>query len=197
MNTLTQRHRAQQLLLRRATQAQVAKVWPLLDFADLDGSYPSLAVALAKLTTTNRQTSAGLAATYLRQFRKAHGVGGSLPLVLADPLNVDQFSTALRVTSVVAAKRATANDVLPDAAMRTALTQTTGSIARLVLNAGRETITRTITADPKAHGYQRVLGGSGCEFCQMLAGRGAVYGEGTAEFEAHDHCGCSAEPIYA
>jgi hypothetical protein len=30
----------------------------------------------------------------------------------------------------------------------------------------------------------------------MLAGRGSVYSADTAEFEAHDHCGCSAEPVY-
>jgi hypothetical protein len=43
---------------------------------------------------------------------------------------------------------------------------------------------------------QRVLGGAGCDFCQMLAGRGEVYSAETADFEAHDHCGCTAEPIY-
>jgi hypothetical protein len=30
----------------------------------------------------------------------------------------------------------------------------------------------------------------------MLADRGAVYSEATADFAAHDHCGCSAEPVY-
>ena len=29
----------------------------------------------------------------------------------------------------------------------------------------------------------------------MLASRGGVYGEG-ADFQAHDHCSCTAEPAY-
>ena len=41
---------------------------------------------------------------------------------------------------------------------------------------------------------RRVLGGEGCEFCQMLAGRGAVYSAETADFEAHDKCACTPEP---
>jgi hypothetical protein len=36
-----------------------------------------------------------------------------------------------------------------------------------------------------------------CDFCEMLADRGAVYGEASADFEAHDHCSCSAEPVFA
>jgi hypothetical protein len=193
---LTQQHRAQQLLLRRATIAQVSRLWPALDWARLDESYPAFAVSVAALVQRNRQTSAGLAAEYLRAFRKASGVPGELKVVFAEPLIVDQFSTSLRVVSVVAAKKSAAAGKVADLAMTDALTETQGSMARLVLNSGRETVTGTITADPRATGYQRVLGGSGCEFCQMLAGRGAVYGEASADFEAHDHCGCSAEPVF-
>jgi hypothetical protein len=42
-----------------------------------------------------------------------------------------------------------------------------------------------------------VTSGNACDFCSMLADRGAVYGEASAEFEAHDHCSCSAQPVYA
>ena len=93
--TLTQRHRAQQLLLRRATVAQVAKLWPALDWASLDASYPNFALSVAALVQRNRQTSAGLAAQYLRAFRLASGVPGELNIVHAEPLIVDQFTNAL------------------------------------------------------------------------------------------------------
>lgn len=193
---LTQIHRAQQLLLRKATIAQMAKLWPALDWARLDASYPAFAVQVGQLVRINRQTSAGLAAQYLRAFRKAHGVPGELKVVFAQPLIVDQFATSLRVTSVVAAKGAASRGVLADLAMSDAFTQSSGAMARLVLDAGRTTTLDTISADPRASGWQRVLGGKGCDFCAMLAGRGAVYGEAGADFASHDHCGCSAEPVY-
>jgi hypothetical protein len=41
-----------------------------------------------------------------------------------------------------------------------------------------------------------VTSGSACEFCSMLARRGAVYGAESVSFHAHDACGCSAEPVF-
>lgn len=196
VNALTQRHRAQQLLLRRATYAGVSRLWSALDFNDLDASYPRMAVPMAQMVERNRQTSSGLAATYVRNMRKSHKITGRLDLLLAEPLIVDQFTASLHTVSVASLKRSTGQKVAESLALANALTETQGAMARLVMNAGRETVTRTVTNDPRAAGWQRVLGGGGCDFCRMLAGRGDVYREGTADFEAHDHCGCSAEPVY-
>lgn len=193
---LTQQHRAQQLLLRRATVAQVAKLWPALDWARLDATYPNFALSVAALVQRNRQTSAGLASQYLRAFRLASGVPGELKIVHAEPLIVDQFTNSLRVVSVVAAKKSAAAGKPSDLAMADALTETQGAMARLVLDSGRDTTTQTLKADRAAYGWQRVLGGGGCDFCQMLAGRGAVYKADTADFPSHDHCGCTSEPVY-
>lgn len=196
MNGLTQRHRAQQLLLRRATQQQVANAWPALEWADLDGTYPRLAVQLAAVVKVNRQTSSGLSAAYVREMRRQAKVAGSFAPDLAPSLVVDQFQASLHSTSVAHAKAAASRGVLPEVAMRNALTEASGAMARLVLEAGRNTIVQTVQRDAHASGWQRVLGGAGCDFCQMLAGRGDVYREETVDFEAHDHCGCTAEPIY-
>jgi hypothetical protein len=196
VDTLTARHRGQQLLVRRATVAQLNRLWPALDWARLDATYPAFAVMVARMVTVNRQTSAGLASQYLRAFRKANGIPGEVKAVFAAPLVVEQLSASLHTTSVAAVKSAAGRGVPAEVAMSAARNYTAGAMARLVLNAGRETTTLTIADDPRARGYQRVLGGGGCDFCQMLAGRGAVYGEQSADFEAHDHCGCTAEPVY-
>lgn len=193
---LTQTHRAQQLLLRRATIAQVARLWPALDWARLDATYPDFALAVASLVQKNRATSAGLAAQYVRAFRQASGVPGELKVVFAEPLVVDQFTTSLRVTTTVALKKAALAGTAPDLAMANALTQASGAMARLSLDAGRDTVLQTIRSDRAAYGWQRVLGGAGCDFCRMLAGRGAVYKEASADFQSHDHCGCTSEPVY-
>ena len=66
------------------------------------------------------------------------------------------------------------------------------SMPRLVLNGGRDTVLGAISQDNAR--YSRVLGGTGCDFCQMLADRGAVYSADTADFEAHDKCACTPEP---
>lgn len=196
VNALTQRHRAQQLLLRKATVQGVRRAWPALDWTRLDATYPALAVDLARLVELNRKTSAGLSAGYLREFRRAHGIDGRARIDLAKPLIVDQFNASLSTTSIAAIKKAAAEGVAADLAMAAALVQVQGAMTRLALNGGRETLMQSLAVDPRAAGYQRVLGGGGCDFCQMLAGRGAVYSADTADFPAHDHCGCTAEPVY-
>lgn len=190
---LTLVHRRQQLALRQVTVSQVAALWPLLDWADLDRSFPGFAGEVLAVVSKNRSTSTGLAAGYLRAFRVASGLSGDVRI--ARPrMPLEQFATSLRVTSVVAAKKAASLATPADVAMGNALTQTTGSMARLVLDAGRETVLEAIRTDPEARGWERVLGGGGCDFCRELAGR--IYPTDNAGFDAHDHCGCTAEPAY-
>ncbi|HVY10811.1 MAG TPA: hypothetical protein VHB18_11790 [Mycobacteriales bacterium] len=70
-----------------------------------------------------------------------------------------------------------------------------GGAQRRTANFARRTVMGSSVADPHARGWMRVGVGE-CEFCQMLLGRGAVYTEATADFEAHDHCQCGAEPAF-
>lgn len=186
-------HRRQQLALRKATIAQMEKLWPALDWADLDRTYPGFAAEVAALVSKNRSTSSGLAAAYLRAFRAASGLSGDVRIVVP-PMAPEQFKISLRVTSLVAAKKSAARLVDPNVAMTNALTQASGSMARLVLNGGRETVTQTLRNDSSARGWRRVLGGGGCDFCKLLAGR--VYPTDNADFDAHDKCGCTSEPVY-
>lgn len=76
-----------------------------------------------------------------------------------------------------------------------ALTLASGGFQRIIANAGRDTVTVSSVRDPRARGWQRE-GAGGCEFCQMLIGRGAVYTEASADFESHDHCQCAAAPVF-
>jgi hypothetical protein len=85
--------------------------------------------------------------------------------------------------------------ISPQAAQQTALTRVAGAVGRHVLQGGRDTLVRSTGQDRRAKGWGRVTGDNACDFCEELAGRGAVYrGQDTAEFEAHDHCACMAEP---
>lgn len=190
---LTQVHRRQQLALRKVTLAQMEKIWPALDWADLDRTYPGFAGEALALVSRNRRTSAGLSAAYLRAFRVASGLPGDVRIVIPQ-MPAEQFKTSLRVTSLVAAKKSAALLVPAEVAMSSALTQSSGAMSRLVLQAGRETVTQTIQSDSDAIGWRRILGGGGCPFCRDLAGR--VYPRDNADFEAHGKCGCTSEPVY-
>lgn len=191
---LTQVHRREQLALRKATREEMRRLWPALRWDDLDGTYPALAAEAAQMVARYRRTSAGLAAGYLRAYRVASGLDGDVRVITPQALNVKQFNASLHSLTVAAAKVSAIKAVAPSDAMSNALTRSSGAMVRLVLDAGRETVTRTVQADDKAVGWQRVLGGGGCDFCQELAGR--IYPTENAGFDAHGNCGCTSEPVY-
>lgn len=191
---LTQVHRRQQLALRKVTVAEMQSLWPTLDWADLDSTYPVLAGSVAAMVAKYRRTSAGLAAGYLRAHRVASGLDGDVRIVIPPVLNVNQLDSTLHSLTVAAAKVSAAKAIPAEVAMSNALTRSSGAMARLVLDAGRQTVTQTLQSDDKARGWRRVLGGTGCDFCRDLAGR--VYPRDNADFDAHGHCGCTSEPVY-
>lgn len=69
-----------------------------------------------------------------------------------------------------------------------------GGTQRRIANFSRLTVTGSSIQDPAAVGWKRVGDGDSCSFCRLLLGRGAVYRESTADFQAHDRCGCTAAP---
>jgi hypothetical protein len=67
-----------------------------------------------------------------------------------------------------------------------------GGMDRRMWSAARSVYMTSSTNDPAAEGWQRETDGNACGFCVMLASRGAVYSESSADFASHDHCGCTA-----
>lgn len=194
MDALTAEHRSKQLLVRRQTISQTKALVPLLKWDDLDGSFAQLESAMRPVVVKNLATSAGLSSAYIKAMRAKRGPGGRI-----DParpkLNPEQFTTSLRVTSLVAAKNAAGRGMAGDLALRHVAILVANSMTRLALDGGRQTVLNVLRSDNAK--YARVLGGEGCEFCQMLAGRGAVYSADSADFEAHDKCACTPEPSWA
>lgn len=199
-SALTEAHRLAQLQLGARTVAQMSAAWGLVDISQLDQTALQWMAAVSPIIGSQRVASANLAANYLRAFRVNEigiGVSAFTP-VLAGRLPAELLTTSLRVTGPVKVKQALARGL--DARSALALGQAASSRAgmRHVMNGGRDTITRTIDADPKAIGWIRVTSGKACAFCAMLSSRGPVYkSEGTAKFKSHDGCSCSAEPTYS
>lgn len=71
-----------------------------------------------------------------------------------------------------------------------------GSLVRALGDASRDTITINAGQDAAAMGWARIARPIACDFCVMLAQRGAVYKRSTATFGSHDNCHCKASPSF-
>jgi hypothetical protein len=80
---------------------------------------------------------------------------------------------------------------------RQAAVHMVGGVSRHVNDGGRHTVLENVGQDRQARGWQRITAAQPCSFCAMIASRGAVFSADTASFEAHDHCQCTAEPVYS
>lgn len=193
--TLTEAHRLAQARIGARTVADMLAAWSLLDPNSLDATTPRWLLVATRLIATRRTESVTLAAGYMRAYRQLV-TGSAFPPVLAAPIDTAAISTSLTITGPVSLKSAlTAGRSLADAT-ETAQANASRAGMRHALNGGRDTIAATTEADPASVGYTRVTSGSPCDFCSMLAGRGAVYSDATAHFQAHDGCSCSAQPGY-
>lgn len=89
--------------------------------------------------------------------------------------------------------RAPGMPATPDATLATLR----DALQRQVLQPGRDTIVRNTNTDRAARGWGRFVRPGACSFCRMLSGRGGVYTERSAAFNAHDgNCQCVAAPVW-
>lgn len=196
MNPLTFQQRQHQLAIRAALIRRLIPLWHMMDPKTLDKAFPAWLAVVTPLVQDARHASAGLAATYLRAMRAEAGVAGKAPLEVAGRAPTAQITASMSATSLAAIRTALGAGQNINQAMRTGFVASSGAASRLALQGGRSTIVDTVKADRHAIGWERVTSGAACDFCTMLADRGAVYREDTADFEAHDHCACMAEPLY-
>lgn len=190
---LTEAHRLGQLRVRARVLRAVVAAWPLYDIED-PSTWPPLEQLLLVLIGSQAPVSAALSSNYYRAFRHVEGAVGTVPTVVASTLPAEEIVRSLRYVGVVGARKLLDANV-PAASVRT-LTNVAGDTARLVMNSGRDTIIESVTADPRALGWSRVTDGNPCAFCRMLASRGPVYRTKAGGFKAHNHCGCTAEPVF-
>ncbi|MEU5950335.1 hypothetical protein ABZ793_32995 [Micromonospora sp. NPDC047465] len=194
---LTVAHRQAQLALRADVLADLTRLWTLFDAGDLEATFTRFAAAAEILIRQRHGDSAGLAAAYFERFRSAEGVDGTAAAQLVDPPPPVLVRETLRLVGVNGVTTAAQAGLSPAQASRRGLVRVAGAATRLVLGGGRNTLAASVRRDREAEGWQRVTDGSPCAFCAMVASRGPAYtSQRTARFEAHDHCGCSAEPYY-
>lgn len=186
-------HRKAQLAIRAQAMSDMARLWPAMDWRALDQSFPAWFQSMAALIAGHRILSSSAAARYLRSARFAAGIPGDAPVVLAAAVPEEKLRVALATTAVWGAKAASVQGVSANQAMANAFVRSSGAATRLILEGGRQTITETAKADGRAVGMRRVTSANPCDFCAQLA----TNPELQFDFQAHDHCGCSAAVTYA
>lgn len=192
---LTEAHRLGQLGVRARVIRAVLNAWPLYDIHDPAGTWERFEQILLAIIDSQGPVSAAMSASYFRAYRHAEGAAGTALPVVASTAPAEEIIRSLRYVGLVNTQKLIDAKV-PDAAART-FTNVAGDTSRFVMNTGRDTITGSVDADPRALGWARVTDGNPCSFCRMLASRGPVYGsEATAAGKWHNRCGCTAEPTY-
>ncbi|WP_439117445.1 hypothetical protein [Nocardioides abyssi] len=173
-------------------ERELQRFYASLDPDDGLGTVRALELFLPELIQSYGEIGATVAADFYDELRDASGVSGSYRAVLADPIPLEQatISTKWAVGPLF-------GQTDPVAAFNNLADVTD----RLVKQHGRNTIQLNGHADPARVAWARVpTGPETCEFCLMLASRGAVYASEKAAgavHKFHGKCDCVSTPIWS
>lgn len=209
---LTDDHRRRQVAVRARTLQEflvISRLWVLSDVSSFD----RMVSAAIPLVQARHATSAAVAAGYFEAFRLAEQVGGTARAVPAAPVDRDQVAAGLYATGQVQARRSTMAGQALEQVRQSAVASMTGSVTRLALSGGRDTLLGSAVDDRQVISWMRVTSGDPCPFCAMLASRGPAYtsresatsvtgragrvrGRRQIGESYHDNCVCTIEPYY-
>jgi hypothetical protein len=189
---LTRQHQQMQLKLRSLAIADWTKLWPIWDGSE--ARFKQLVEASVPLVQNYHRMSAGVSIDYYRRLRAAEidTSRGTVDVPLPS-IGRGEIAGTLYITGRDMTAKAIAAGHSPQAAVQNALVRTAGSMTRLILNGGRESLVQAALDDSESLGYRRITTGT-CDFCAELASHGLFE---SRDFQAHDHCGCVAEPAFA
>jgi hypothetical protein len=220
---LAENYRQQTVTLSAAYMRNALALWPLLrseggvvDWQSVD-PWLRLSNVLVRLY---RDRSALLSQQYAQRARLVATGSPRGPVSLPDRMPVEQVVRTFRYTGPATIERSRYRGLDDHAARQRALTLTLQAGQRLVLDAGRDVVDKTVRADDAAVGWMRVTDADPCAFCAILASRGAVYKSaesagveesrkraetphvpGTIAYETsddwHNGCGCQVVPVFS
>lgn len=198
--TMARSHQAEQVRSAAAVQVALSALWDeTIDPDDIPRTFLIFREKAVALIGTGRVLSERKATDY---YLKLLAFKGLDPGDLAD-FTAARFPVAAIKASLSGATGKHLNKAyflstrnLPNSALLAlAKDDMLGSAKRQILNASRSHLVALSRAHRKIKGWARVSDGSPCSFCSMLIGRGPVYSEDTAGFDAHDRCGCSVRLV--
>lgn len=163
-------------------------VWRTLDLDDAETATATLLPAMRDVTGAYGGQAAAVAADFYDDARTTVAAPGrfvAAPAAAAPVVQVD-----------ILTRWAVGPLWSTDPRYGDALGRLSGEAGKLIRSAGHNTITGAAASDPQASGWRRRARPGACKFCVMLADRGAVYRQTTAEFASHANCGCVAVPAW-
>lgn len=194
---LTEGHRLMQGLIAAGVLREILRSWGVVDPTNLRGTIDPFARAGLVLVQAGRRASAAVSQRYYVAFRQLEGAAGAVAVTTAPAPPDEVVAGAIRGAGLAGIQRARRAGATVEAAHENGAVKIAGSAMQLVAGGGRETLMGAIRSDPAARGWQRVTDSSPCAFCRMIASRGIVFKtDASARFEAHGHCGCTAEPAF-
>jgi hypothetical protein len=208
---LAEQHRRRQVLISASLTRDLARLWwTLFRPANPGPSWQPVRTAAAALIRDRRRQSAGVAGRYYREARQLAGVGGDVRIAEPVALPEERLLANVDITGIGSYSKAVRAGAAPGKAVDAGAVNLSGTGSRLALEGGRSVIAATAEDDGEAIGWARVTDGDSCSWCLMLVSRGAVYRSaetagrlkndqfvGHGQFKFHDHCGCSAVPLFS
>lgn len=193
---LTERHRRLQLTLSTAAIRDLLQLWGTVDPLNLATLAPFVRAGVI-VVRAGRKASAVAASRYYVDFRRLEGVQGQVVIALPELPAPEVIEGGLRGAALKGVITARNAGRTPEQSADSGFVRLAGTAVSLVLGGGRQTLLSALRGDQAARGWQRVTDGAPCSFCRMIAGRGLIAKDAEdASFEAHGHCGCTAEPYF-
>lgn len=180
-------HRTVQGGITALAVGDVRQAWAQIDPTNPPSATRAAIAATREVTSVYGDLAAVAAADFYDELRTIAGVPGRFSAAPAGPVPAAQAEAAARwaVAPIWSSE--------PDASR--ALARLSGSVRRLSLQPGRSTVLEATSEEGIRHAI--VPRADACDWCLMLASRGAVYHTGqTAQVSTHDSCRCVATPIW-
>lgn len=197
------RQRRAQRGLSRLLVRDVRKLRRLIVPSRLESSVPDWILAVRELVAEYGDAAGAAAADYYDAERVAAQVTGRFTVPLLDPPPDEQVDSSLRWATKDLWPRdpedpkTTTVQLLPIEQRLDAAEKKAEAVAqKLVIDQGRGTVQGAVREDRQAVGYARAAALGACAFCRLIASRGMVFKQDTADFRAHDGCNCAALPVF-
>jgi hypothetical protein len=169
-------HAERQVTLARRTATELARLWRLIDPADMRSSWSVLLRQALVVLGTSQATAAAGAGPYVEDALAAQGLtdlaaGRVMPGAFAGIASDGRPLAALLQEPLITTLKQIKDGASPAQALNSGRF-TLDLISRTqVADAGRVAVGTAIAARPQAHGYVRVVVGKTCPRCLILAGR--------------------------
>jgi hypothetical protein len=190
-------YRTHQALIARAAAERAGTAWDSLDPADLSGSWAaSVGPATRAALTAAQQLAAAGTHAYIGAAMAAQDADAPADATVSPPAFAGtaadgrDLASLLYLPIIDSKIRIAAGMPVADAMLfgRTSLTRI---IATETADAGRDALQAGMTATGTVHDYVRLVAGTACSRCILLAGKHYRW---NASFQRHPRCSCTAVP---